>query len=157
VGAIVAEDIQRIEMSGPAGETKRNLKAMVRRHNSGKTTTTTTTMTSIASTANQAKLSPNVYTPRTNNSTSANTSGNSFGNNSGSGRHPGNSGINCRDMFCNYCRMSGSHLEATCYYKQNNIRDGKYKAGDNVRKMAGATTTTKEVQTGVMGCERRWK
>jgi hypothetical protein len=117
---------------------------MVRRYNSGKTNTTTTTTTtvSIASTANQAKLRPN--TPHTNNSTSANTGGNSFGNNTGCEGHPGNSGLNRRDMFCNYCRMSGSHLQAMCHSKQNNIRDSKYKAGGNVRQNGGSNNNNKK-------------
>jgi hypothetical protein len=134
VGAIISEDIQRIEMSGPAGEPKRDLEAMVNCYNTGKTTTTT----SIASTVNQAKPRPNFYTPRTNSSTSANTSGNSSDNNSGRGGRLGNSGANRQqNTFCNYCRMIGSHYKAKCYSKKNDIKNGRYKDGDNSRCNGG--------------------
>jgi hypothetical protein len=36
VGAVIAKDIMRMEMSGPQGDPKRNLEAMIHCYNSGK-------------------------------------------------------------------------------------------------------------------------
>jgi hypothetical protein len=48
VGAIIAEDIMTIKMSGPQGDPKRDLEAMIRHYNSGKVDTNTTTTTIVA-------------------------------------------------------------------------------------------------------------
>jgi hypothetical protein len=114
VGVVIMRHIQQIEMSGPTGDTSRDLMAIIQRYNSGKAASSSATAAMASSNVQKSNYSNN-----NNYSNDNNYSNNNNSHNAPAPHGRGSTFCPPSRQVCKFCQK-GPHLKENCWAKYLN-------------------------------------